>query len=283
MKKLFFTLILLTLTLTAFSQNYYRDIVHLKNGSIIKGIIIEQVPNKQIKIETADGSIYVYEMNDFENMTKEKKSEIYTSNKSEQDYSSPIAKGRIMVSGASELSYSSLTKEEEFTIDMPSGYGLGEDETITNETDISGFNFKPTIAWFVTDGFAIGIAMDYESSKNEYEDYETKESTLMIGPSLTYFFGSSNVKPYLFGEYMFGNSKMEHKEGNTTNDSEVKMNGWALGGGFAFFLNQNISLNLGLGYAEISGENEIRSSGTNISGDINTKGTALYGGISVYF
>tara|TARA_Y100000996_G_scaffold327155_1_gene263184 strand:- start:85 stop:789 length:705 start_codon:yes stop_codon:yes gene_type:complete len=45
----------------SYSQNYI-DIVYLQNGSIIKGIIIEQVPDKYIKLKTADGSIFVYEM-----------------------------------------------------------------------------------------------------------------------------------------------------------------------------------------------------------------------------
>ncbi|MFW6203141.1 MAG: hypothetical protein ACOC30_02470 [Marinilabilia sp.] len=46
MKKSIFTLAMIAFTLTAFSQNNYRDIVHLKNGSVIKGMIIEQIPNK---------------------------------------------------------------------------------------------------------------------------------------------------------------------------------------------------------------------------------------------
>ena len=34
------------------------DAVYLKNGSVIKGTIIEQVPNVQIKIQTKDGNIF---------------------------------------------------------------------------------------------------------------------------------------------------------------------------------------------------------------------------------
>lgn len=54
-----------------FSQTSARDIVYLKNGSIVKGIIIEQVPNKSLKIETADGSIFVYEFSEIERIEKE--------------------------------------------------------------------------------------------------------------------------------------------------------------------------------------------------------------------
>lgn len=64
MKKLLISLTLLTFVLSAFAQGNYRDVVHLKNGSIIKGIIIEQVPSKQLKIETAEGNVFVYQMDE---------------------------------------------------------------------------------------------------------------------------------------------------------------------------------------------------------------------------
>jgi len=49
----------------------YIDVVYLKNGSILKGMIIEQVPNVSLKIQTNGGSIFVYKMEDVEKMTKE--------------------------------------------------------------------------------------------------------------------------------------------------------------------------------------------------------------------
>lgn len=60
--------------MNAFSQssNDYQDVIYLKNGSVIRGIIIEQVPNKQYKIQTIDRSIFVYSMEEIEKITKEK-------------------------------------------------------------------------------------------------------------------------------------------------------------------------------------------------------------------
>ena len=49
----------------------YVDVVYIKNGSIIRGVIIEQIPNVQIKIQTKDGSVFVYKMDEIEKMTKE--------------------------------------------------------------------------------------------------------------------------------------------------------------------------------------------------------------------
>ena len=70
MKKLIFLFILLITTFyLGFSQEYL-DVIYLKNGSIIKGIIIEQTANQKIKLKTNDGSIFVYEFNEIEKIEK---------------------------------------------------------------------------------------------------------------------------------------------------------------------------------------------------------------------
>lgn len=70
MKKLFILLIA-ALACMSLSAQTLNECVYLKNGSVIKGIIIEQVPNVSLKIQTADGSIFVYEMDQVEKITKE--------------------------------------------------------------------------------------------------------------------------------------------------------------------------------------------------------------------
>lgn len=49
----------------------YVDVVYLKNGSVIRGMVIEQTPNLSLKIQTKDGSIFVYKMEEVEKITKE--------------------------------------------------------------------------------------------------------------------------------------------------------------------------------------------------------------------
>jgi len=49
----------------------YVDVVYLKNGSVIKGIIVENTPNSGIKLKTADGNIFVYNYTDIEKFAKE--------------------------------------------------------------------------------------------------------------------------------------------------------------------------------------------------------------------
>lgn len=73
MKKIITLIVFTLITTFMIAQNNYQDVVYLKNGSIIRGVIIEQVPNASIKIETSDRSIFVYQMDEIEKITKEEK------------------------------------------------------------------------------------------------------------------------------------------------------------------------------------------------------------------
>jgi hypothetical protein len=53
------------------AQDNTRDVVFLKNGSIVKGSLLETIPGASIKIQTADGSIFVYAMAEIVKIEKE--------------------------------------------------------------------------------------------------------------------------------------------------------------------------------------------------------------------
>ena len=72
MKKIILLFILLfTVAFNNIAQDY-QEAVFLTDGSIIKGFIIEQVPNDYLKIETASGKIYTIEMYEVEKITTER-------------------------------------------------------------------------------------------------------------------------------------------------------------------------------------------------------------------
>lgn len=70
MKRLYFITFLL-LSLVSYGQNNLEEVVYLKNGSIVRGTIIEQIPNQTLKIQTKDGSVFVYNYTQIEKITKE--------------------------------------------------------------------------------------------------------------------------------------------------------------------------------------------------------------------
>ena len=74
MKKIIQNVIFLLVVLfcnKSYAQNNFEDVIYLKNGSIIRGIIIEQVPNKSFKIQTADRNVFFYKNDEIEKITKE--------------------------------------------------------------------------------------------------------------------------------------------------------------------------------------------------------------------
>ena len=58
------------MTSPAFAQQM-EDVIHLKNGGLIRGTIIEQVPGESLKIKTREGNVFVYTMDEIAKMSKE--------------------------------------------------------------------------------------------------------------------------------------------------------------------------------------------------------------------
>lgn len=83
-----YSIILLTSLFFSFNtkaQTVFEDVVYLKNGSIIHGMIIEQIPNKSIKIQTKDENIFVCSLDEILKITKEEENSP-TNNYSGIDY-----------------------------------------------------------------------------------------------------------------------------------------------------------------------------------------------------
>ena len=53
------------------SAQQYQDVIYLKNGSVVRGVILEQIPGKSIKLATDNGSQFIFPINEVERMTKE--------------------------------------------------------------------------------------------------------------------------------------------------------------------------------------------------------------------
>ena len=72
MKKIIFLVVagLISLLSTANAQAL-QEVVYLKNGSVIRGTIVEQTPNESLKITTKDGNIIICQMGAVERITKE--------------------------------------------------------------------------------------------------------------------------------------------------------------------------------------------------------------------
>ena len=69
-RTILFLTFMMSLTLAS-AQTIMQDVVYLKNGSIIRGDIIEMTPDGVVKVVTSDGSLFVYPYAEVERYGKE--------------------------------------------------------------------------------------------------------------------------------------------------------------------------------------------------------------------
>lgn len=116
-----------------FSQQL-EEVVYLKNGSIIHGTIIEEIPNVSIKIQTYDGNVFVYRMEEIEKITKEP-SKQYSSTLGSTNYNfseynngvfSLLRIGFMTLGSYSMGNSNGSTQEAIFAIGSITGIGFGD-------------------------------------------------------------------------------------------------------------------------------------------------------------
>lgn len=74
MKKLFAFFLILIFTLISnltFGQNNQEDVVYLKNGEVVRGKIVQNVPSQSLRIQTKDKKVIELKHADIEKMTRE--------------------------------------------------------------------------------------------------------------------------------------------------------------------------------------------------------------------
>jgi hypothetical protein len=133
---------------TAKAQTNYEDVLYLKNGSIIHGIIIEQVPNESLKIQTKDRNVFVYRMDEVLKISKE---EIDTPKNRRE----PMTKNNIKKKGYLNITEISLGRNvlDNGSREAISGNQNAEGMPSVGVQTVNGYLFNP---WFSA-GFGIGL------------------------------------------------------------------------------------------------------------------------------
>ena len=110
------------------------------------------------------------------------------------------------------------------------------------------YNISPQAGYFVAKNFAVGVNLDYSHVKFDNPGGDFKHSTLGIGPLTRYYFGSSNIRPFVHAEYNYLSFKQ------TSPSQTFKENGssYFLGGGLAAFVNRNVAIEGLAGYSHQS-------------------------------
>ncbi|MDQ3191109.1 MAG: hypothetical protein M3Q58_05910 [Bacteroidota bacterium] len=208
------TLILIFISANSFGQSH-QDVVYLKNGSILRGMIIEQVPNKSLKIQTADGNVFAYNMDEIEKISREQSHITYSRDKIE--YQSKSESVYIL----SEFTKGFATVER----------GLG---SMTRFTTIVGYRISPNLSG--------GIGFGYVN----YRAIVTYHKVAPIFVDIRATVLKTRFSPYIYfnGGYSIGLIK------NTgyRSDNDVKGGKLLEGGiGFKHHFTNNLAITIGTG------------------------------------
>ena len=169
--------------------------------------------------------------------------------------------GTFLLSGATGLDFASQgvtgSDPSDYWDDpnAPAGYDHSQ--------KASNMELKLMGGYFVADGLALGLSVLYksESSTDEEsitgysESEKSTQSTMMIAPTVRYYFGETGV--WLQTQYGFGSLSQSYTEEETgqttvTTESSNSMSSLQFGAGYAISLSDNISLNPSVGYAMTS-------------------------------
>ncbi|MEO8088590.1 MAG: hypothetical protein ABI763_17360 [Bacteroidota bacterium] len=144
------------------AQSGYEDVVYLKNGSIIHGTIIEQIPNESIKIQTKDKNIFVYKIDEVLKMTKEETTRSVDSGRHSRDAATKDNMKKNGYTNITELSFGRSFKNT--TTTYYDGFNSYVNDTHADEVNnnpsigvqtINGYKFSPYVSAGIGVGFNI--------------------------------------------------------------------------------------------------------------------------------
>jgi hypothetical protein len=176
--QLFVVLLLVCLWSAITYSQQMEDVIYLKNGSVIHGIIIEQVPNETIKIKTKDGNVFAFKYEEIQKFTKEEiKGGLYANEETVKYGNNGFRSGKFLVGlKAGYGDWGSVTYGINLEIGISDHYGLALDAAYTNFED-------PTINDYV-----------YNYNTQSYENVSYRYEYTLIGGllSLSYHFMPGN-------------------------------------------------------------------------------------------
>ena len=126
MKNKIFLIFIFILSVSIFAE--YIDIIEMSDGSIIRGVIVEQKPGEHIKIETPNGSIIKIYVDDIKLLTKEKV----------KSTSVPVEKSPPARRRSSRRSYSDFPPQRDF---LDAGFSQS-DYNVARSMDLDIANYR---------------------------------------------------------------------------------------------------------------------------------------------
>tara|TARA_B110000046_G_scaffold137347_1_gene143627 strand:- start:1837 stop:2760 length:924 start_codon:yes stop_codon:yes gene_type:complete len=237
MKKYPALLLFLFVATLSFSQSNFQDVVNLKNGSVIRGVIIEQIPNESITIETADRNVFVYQMAEIEKIAKEPYQENTTENYFNSFSSSGLQSGvRVIVELGHQFGTGSRLIEP-YTDDYWEYLHLDNN---TRTPPLNGSRFSIICGYQINPYFSLGVGTGIRQYKASGRNGEYRAALIPVFADFRVNFMDYKVSPYLSlgAGYSFDATRGFDGVGFLINPSI----------GVSVKVSEKSALNVGLGY-----------------------------------
>jgi outer membrane protein len=153
--------------------------------------------------------------------------------------------GKFIIGAGSNLEFTSIQNK------WKTDYGNGDDGKSTS------LNINAQIGYFVFRNCAVGLEIPYSHTKEidegETYDYTYISSSTSFIPFIRIYIGKTNIKPYLHGGIGPGWGKTKYFDiGGDETKVPTKILAYEIGGGLGLFINEYMSIDIGLGYASAS-------------------------------
>ena len=116
------------------------------------------------------------------------------------------------------------------------------------KTTVSKFSFKPNVNYFIMDNLSVGLGVQFDSTTEKDGSDSDTVSTTAILPGVKYFFNSGNS----FVPYVGVRAGLISVSAGDYDEEKYS--------GFAYFVNESVSLNVGLTYLNSNMKNKKESS-----------------------
>jgi len=185
--------------------------------------------------------------------------------------------------------FSAQTEKGTFKIGtFSNGFFTSDTDKFEGETisKTKNFSLSPNIGYFVINNLVVGLDVTLSRSTTELvlQDIENITAVISFSPTIQYYFTPNKLKPYIKGSVGFGKFWQEIKDLSQNTDPfflnisskrEDSLFRYSIETGVSYFINEKISIDLGLSY----GKNEFNGEvdGNDIGKSSNQRIQALIG------
>lgn len=151
-------------------------------------------------------------------------------------------KGKFMIAGSSGLDFMAETQK----------YKTNHGDGTTGK--LLQISIDPQAGWFLMDNLAAGLIleMSYEGYKENGAEDRASTTYFVLAPFARYYFGTTKIRPFAEASVGLGPKFTRQPIPGGVEKDETLLFALQFKGGAAFFMSDNFSLDMSLGYRYLS-------------------------------